>query len=246
MPKVDAEVTQSYGIFVTGLENYISQRIDHTYFAPIMDAWNAYDGPMSFEAFCVTYISDDHFKHVWVNWPNWQESTVAKRTTDDIHWESYITKIKKYKTETSCPICNTLIKFKKVRKIPFKDKCEGCEYDFTFIYKKRIERFPTYTYDIGSKPKQTLRYIEYDGIKASRPRAPSKNRDTSKSKREAISREVQDRVWNRDGGKCAECGSNENLEFDHIIPHSKGGANTYRNIQLLCEQCNREKSDNIG
>ena len=40
--------------------------------------------------------------------------------------------------------------------------------------------------------------------------------------------------------------SNENLEFDHIIPLSKGGANTYRNIQLLCESCNRSKSDNIG
>ena len=50
----------------------------------------------------------------------------------------------------------------------------------------------------------------------------------------------------RDEGKCTQCGSNENLEFDHIIPVSKGGANTYRNIQLLCEVCNREKSDNIG
>jgi len=64
--------------------------------------------------------------------------------------------------------------------------------------------------------------------------------------REPIPRDVQDRVWNRDGGKCVRCGSNEKLEFDHIIPHSKGGANTYRNIQLLCEKCNRSKSDKIG
>ena len=61
-----------------------------------------------------------------------------------------------------------------------------------------------------------------------------------------ISQKVKDDVWNRDGGKCVECSSNENLEFDHIIPHSKGGANTYRNIQLLCEPCNRNKSAKIG
>ena len=46
--------------------------------------------------------------------------------------------------------------------------------------------------------------------------------------------------------KCVQCSSNENLEFDHIIPHSKGGNNTYRNIQLLCEPCNRSKSAKIG
>ena len=61
-----------------------------------------------------------------------------------------------------------------------------------------------------------------------------------------ISQVVKDKVWKRDEGKCTQCGSREKLEFDHIIPHSKGGANTYRNIQLLCEKCNRTKSDKIG
>lgn len=52
-------------------------------------------------------------------------------------------------------------------------------------------------------------------------------------------------VWKRDQGKCVKCGSQINLEFDHIIPVSKGGSNTARNIQLLCESCNRKKSNNI-
>lgn len=60
-----------------------------------------------------------------------------------------------------------------------------------------------------------------------------------------ISEEVKEFVWRRDQGKCIKCGSNEKLEFDHIIPFSKGGSNTARNIQLLCEKCNRSKRDNI-
>jgi len=60
-----------------------------------------------------------------------------------------------------------------------------------------------------------------------------------------ISTNVKRAVWIRDKGKCVICGSNEHLEFDHIIPHSRGGSNTERNIQLLCSVCNRKKSDNI-
>lgn len=64
--------------------------------------------------------------------------------------------------------------------------------------------------------------------------------------REPIPQDVMDKVWNRDAGKCVKCGSQEHLEFDHIIPFSKGGANTYRNLQILCKKCNIEKSNKIG
>ncbi len=64
-------------------------------------------------------------------------------------------------------------------------------------------------------------------------------------KRERISGEVKDAVWRRDNGRCAQCGSRANLEFDHIVPVSKGGSNTLRNVELLCEACNRKKSNRI-
>ena len=61
-----------------------------------------------------------------------------------------------------------------------------------------------------------------------------------------ISKQVKIDVWNRDGGQCVKCGSQNQLEYDHIIPFSKGGSNTFRNIQLLCQTCNRKKINNIG
>jgi hypothetical protein len=71
-------------------------------------------------------------------------------------------------------------------------------------------------------------------------------RNDKEQKRESIPIDLRNKIWNRDNGKCVDCGSNEKLEFDHIIPFSKGGATTYRNLQLLCEPCNRKKSARIG
>jgi len=64
--------------------------------------------------------------------------------------------------------------------------------------------------------------------------------------RQRIPDDVKRFVWQRDGGRCVKCGSRENLEFDHIIPISKGGSNTARNIQLLCARCNRAKGANVA
>jgi 5-methylcytosine-specific restriction endonuclease McrA len=52
-------------------------------------------------------------------------------------------------------------------------------------------------------------------------------------------------VWQRDRGQCVKCGLRERLEFDHIIPIIAGGSSTERNIQLLCESCNRSKGATV-
>ena len=53
-------------------------------------------------------------------------------------------------------------------------------------------------------------------------------------------------VWKRDGGACVMCGVKDNLHFDHVIPHAKGGASTTaENVQLLCSRHNLEKRDRI-
>lgn len=70
--------------------------------------------------------------------------------------------------------------------------------------------------------------------------------EKERTTRDKIPQHIVDKVWRRDEGKCAICGSKEKLEIDHIIPISKGGANTYRNLQLLCEKHNRSKSNKIG
>lgn len=59
--------------------------------------------------------------------------------------------------------------------------------------------------------------------------------DVTFDHRRIIPSMVKQEVWKRDGGKCAICGSSDELHFDHIIPYSKGGTSLdARNIQLLC------------
>ncbi len=78
---------------------------------------------------------------------------------------------------------------------------------------------------------------KYDSGNAQSPDAYSRLR---------IPESVRIEVWRRDGGKCARCGSREKLEYDHIVPISRGGSNTARNIELLCEKHNRSKSNNVA
>lgn len=60
-----------------------------------------------------------------------------------------------------------------------------------------------------------------------------------------IQQSVKNIVWDRCQGKCVQCNSEQYIEFDHIIPFSKGGSNSENNIQILCRRCNLAKSDKI-
>lgn len=61
----------------------------------------------------------------------------------------------------------------------------------------------------------------------------------------SIPHAMRTEIWQRYGGKCADCSAREYLEFDHIIPHSRGGATSLDNLQLLCRRCNLAKGARI-
>lgn len=65
-------------------------------------------------------------------------------------------------------------------------------------------------------------------------------------RRQPIARELRLSVFERDGGRCVECGSNFDLQYDHIIPVAMGGATTVENLQLLCAPCNQRKGASLG
>lgn len=61
------------------------------------------------------------------------------------------------------------------------------------------------------------------------------------SRRGAIPDDLKQLVWTRDGGQCRHCGSQAELQFDHVIPVALGGATSAENLQILCGTCNRRK-----
>jgi hypothetical protein len=66
-------------------------------------------------------------------------------------------------------------------------------------------------------------------------------------RRNGIGLKLRYQVLKRDDFKCQTCGlaasDGVTLEIDHVLPVSKGGANDLENLQTLCFECNRGKSD---
>jgi 5-methylcytosine-specific restriction endonuclease McrA len=57
------------------------------------------------------------------------------------------------------------------------------------------------------------------------------------------------KVVRRDNYICQVCSCHvldNEIEIDHLIPHSKGGPTTVDNLRLLCRDCNRKKSDSLA
>lgn len=71
------------------------------------------------------------------------------------------------------------------------------------------------------------------------------NLDGTPTPRISIPLEVQRHVHERDGGRCVICGSTFKLQFDHVVPLSKGGSNEATNLQVLCMEHNLAKGNRL-
>ena len=71
--------------------------------------------------------------------------------------------------------------------------------------------------------------------------AQANSEDENNKRSVKIPTRVKKNVRRRDEGKCVDCGSKKNLEYDHIIPLASGGSNSIGNIQLLCKACKKGK-----
>jgi 5-methylcytosine-specific restriction endonuclease McrA len=72
--------------------------------------------------------------------------------------------------------------------------------------------------------------------------------------RQPIPPAVRAAVWVKCGGRCMRCRlsdedcmamTGQHLQYDHIIPWSRGGPDTEDNLQLLCPPCNRAKGASL-
>lgn len=50
-------------------------------------------------------------------------------------------------------------------------------------------------------------------------------------------------ILKRDGNRCQYCGTHDDLTIDHVIPRSRGGADTWENLVTACHRCNHRKGN---
>ena len=71
------------------------------------------------------------------------------------------------------------------------------------------------------------------------------NQYTKTDQRKALTKSLKDKIKNRDGYTCRECGKympdEVGLHIDHIVPVGKGGKSIPSNLRVLCSKCNGRK-----
>jgi len=50
-------------------------------------------------------------------------------------------------------------------------------------------------------------------------------------------------IFKRDNHICQYCGSDGDLSIDHVLPRSRGGGSSWKNLVAACKPCNAKKGD---
>ncbi len=98
-------------------------------------------------------------------------------------------------------------------------------FDLVKEYQSNLDQFRNakweYHKQFGPLAIDEIPYLISDRVHFNAPAAPLPYEQTSRT---PIPEAIRSEVWRRDGGRCVQCGSKQNLQFDHIIPVYQGGA----------------------
>lgn len=79
-----------------------------------------------------------------------------------------------------------------------------------------------------------------------RRRRPHSRRDAQRQFSSSQRARAQQLCNNRcEGGLLFRCKNTGALQGDHWFPHARGGATSWQNLVMLCQQCNSKKSDHL-
>ncbi len=119
------------------------------------------------------------------------------------------------------------------------------------LFKKEIEDFNENDYDDGQfKIEEEMSCKEFGHLcPVYFVAEPFTETEKVRKRSRSISRETALRVARRDNYNCQICGKHlqdAEIEYDHIIPYSRGGHSEESNIRITCRECNRKKSNKIS
>lgn len=125
-------------------------------------------------------------------------------------------------------------------------KCFVCKKFFNFVIQTKNLKLFCWNCFYEKLPfllEKTNNYIEcrkiYDVLFNQR-------KETRKKERTLLTLKLRFSILKRDNFRCVICGKSAKdikLEIDHIKPISKGGKTILTNLQTLCFNCNRGKSN---
>lgn len=77
-------------------------------------------------------------------------------------------------------------------------------------------------------------------------RRPHNRRDAQRQFSSSQRARAQQLCNNRcEGGLLFRCRNTGALQGDHWFPHARGGATSWQNLVMLCQECNNKKSDHL-
>lgn len=69
-----------------------------------------------------------------------------------------------------------------------------------------------------------------------------------RKRRKTLSKKLRAEIFRKYKVICPICGEKDlrKLSIDHIVPYSKGGTDDFKNLRILCKNCNSKKGTKIN